>query len=355
MSNSCSIQSYKKYQTLKQMSGISDSYLSRFVSDYFDKYGVFPELDQIPNSNSLKYLKKKLSIKGDSANINYILQQTGSNTIEEAVQKINNEHRDLETRIIPLENEAIVKITRRPSKYYVNNHNENINPSEVSREKSKAVITNLLMKLQQLYGINIINTNIALINEELKDVITDAKTASAFVYNGNIYVNTDVASIDAPIHELLHIFLGGMRFQNYELYSSIVNSIESLPNYKYLSSKFNDRTRMDINEEIFIEQFARYLSDQSSFITSLDEKIIDQIFYNMTRIIDSSLMGRYSAQSIDSRQLYQSSIEELANLLESSITTPEYLGSLDQAGVNRRLANMKEQMLKNNELIEQCN
>ena len=46
--------------------------------------------------------------------------------------------------------------------------------------------------------------------------------AQAFILNGNIYVNTDSATVDAPIHEQLHLFLGSIRFGNPNLYFQLV-------------------------------------------------------------------------------------------------------------------------------------
>jgi hypothetical protein len=66
------------------------------------------------------------------------------------------------------------------------------------------------------YGIEMI----PITNKELaewKD-IPDVKNVSAFIYQGNVYINTDLADIDAPIHEMTHMLLGSVRFKNPELY-----------------------------------------------------------------------------------------------------------------------------------------
>jgi hypothetical protein len=36
----------------------------------------------------------------------------------------------------------------------------------------------------------------------------------------------DVADIDAPLHEMSHLLLGGIKFQNSELYNSLVDIVE---------------------------------------------------------------------------------------------------------------------------------
>ena len=35
---------------------------------------------------------------------------------------------------------------------------------------------------------------------------------SAFILDGNIIVNSDIASVDAPVHELMHVLLGSLKF-----------------------------------------------------------------------------------------------------------------------------------------------
>jgi len=46
------------------------------------------------------------------------------------------------------------------------------------------------------------------------------------VKNGNIYINIENSTMDTKVHELMHIFLGGIRYSNPELYFSLVNQVE---------------------------------------------------------------------------------------------------------------------------------
>ena len=64
MSASCSIDKKRlEYQTLKQMSGLSDFQLDTYVSNYYNENQRFPELDEIPNADSTKHLNTTLNIK----------------------------------------------------------------------------------------------------------------------------------------------------------------------------------------------------------------------------------------------------------------------------------------------------
>jgi hypothetical protein len=60
-------------------------------------------------------------------------------------------------------------------------------------------------------------------NENLKN-IPEVLSAKAFVHNGKIYINTDRADIDAPIHEMTHMLLGSIRFKNPDLYFDLIEN-----------------------------------------------------------------------------------------------------------------------------------
>jgi len=80
-----------------------------------------------------------------------------------------------------------------------------------------------------LYGINVIPiTNIELKESDLGKVAGNAK---AFIYNGDIYVNTDIATVDSPVHEFLHLLFGSMKYSNREMYEQIVATAEQFDNY----------------------------------------------------------------------------------------------------------------------------
>jgi hypothetical protein len=45
-----------------------------------------------------------------------------------------------------------------------------------------------------------------------------------------------------------------------------VNLAEKLPNYKELTRNYSNRTRSDLNEEIFVTELAKYVANKSSVI-----------------------------------------------------------------------------------------
>jgi hypothetical protein len=94
----------------------------------------------------------------------------------------------------------------------------------------------------------------------LFDIISDASTAAAFIYQGDIYVNEDIAGTDSKVHELLHVLMGAMKFKNPELYANMVSIVENLENYNDLVAQYPNRARMDINEEIFVTEYAKMIA-----------------------------------------------------------------------------------------------
>lgn len=90
----------------------------------------------------------------------------------------------------------------------------------------------MLDRLTDLYGVKFNRvTSSELRLGGFKDVIPDATRVNAFILDGEIYINTDNASDDAPIHELSHMLLGSLKSTDYNLYSALVNSVENLDDY----------------------------------------------------------------------------------------------------------------------------
>lgn len=66
------------------------------------------------------------------------------------------------------------------------------------------------------------------------------RTVKAFVYNGEIYINTSNAQIDDLFHELSHIFLGAVKAEDKTQYDKIIAKYMKKPSF---TSKFEYRKR----------------------------------------------------------------------------------------------------------------
>ena len=546
-----------EYRTLKERSGISDFILEAICVDFLDRYDRFPYLDEIIGSTSEPYVRKTLQLdEHNSTNIDNILSTTGASTIEQANISLNDQYRDVEVEITPLNKDAIVEITKRPAEdnfdnwteedeilaraprnaegqllapngkvsnltekqyaqvrtkafkrwfgdwennpenaskvvdengeplivyHYTDNENltkfstdfdnyfskaggtknaiffttDNVvpgtednfltsrktklslflniknlekfhgtkddlhkkgttyrevvnksseregsengivftgfddnrkenqtiyivhNPNQIKSATDNSglfnrqsnniydpepngylIFTQALNKLASLYGIKFNDiTDAELNSEEWKSIIPDVNSVNAFVYNGQIYINIDKANLDAPIHEMMHILVGSIRFQNPKLYTELISLAEQFPNYSKLIQKFPGRTRNDVNEEVFIEEVSRYLSGLPSNIASITPKLQYEISYNVKRLLDTILMGQDSVKTLTNDRLFSLSLKELAQQVNSSIMKNNFHGTInvENSELHRKLNNIKSDLYNQGILKEYCN
>ena len=310
----------------------------------------YPELDRVNGSDSSQYLAEHIKLKSDNgAYIQDILDYSKTQDIYQATIAINNKHRDLEVDILPLKEEALVTIQHRPTNTI---DKENV---KVEISKNKQAITPIFYKLANLYGIKFHSVTIADLQSDplFKDVL-DAQHTNAFILNGDIYINTDVADIDAPIHELSHLLLGSIKFQNPTIYNEIVSLAEQFPGYSEIAKRFLGRTKSDINEEVFVTELAKFVSNRESVIQELPEFVQEEILYNIKRMLDSMLMGDISVKAIPNEHLLNMSLFNMAELVNSNVFENISKGTLNDSQMHRILNNRKSDLLKKNELIEQC-
>lgn len=338
-----------RYQTLKNMSGISEFTLDNTISMFQEKFGRFPELDELPNVNSEPYLRQALKMPGNTIDIKTLLEYTGAASVQEANILLNNQYKDLEISIIPYSESAIVNITHRGSVYASIEEDLELE-TDYNPTKSRQLLIAQLDQFRKHYGAEVI----PITTDDLVEMnIANVGNVKGFIHNGNIYINTDIATIDTPIHEMLHLFLGSIRYTNPELYFKIVSAMEQLPNYNKLAENFQGRTRGDINEEVFVQEFAKYITNETSSISALDSTTMSKLFYELFRNIDSIISGKYSVKGLST--VFDKSILQLSELLQSEIINNKFYGSLTPDTVHRVLANLKEDLMKKGELREECN
>jgi hypothetical protein len=65
-------------------------------------------------------------------------------------------------------------------------------------------------------------------------------------------------------------------------------------------------------------------------------------------------MGDNSVATIDDETLYNSSLRELAEIVNSSTMVNTAHGFLEDALIHRVLANVKQELLENGDLKEEC-
>jgi hypothetical protein len=220
---SCINISSSEFQRLRDASGLPEHVVEAYCRSYSDIYGRFPYLDEMPGADSLPFLKKEMNLSSNNTtSVNDFLKFSQASDIKQGIINLNDEFRDLEIDAMQIGDKVKLFIYRKPSPYQGNESDI----EEVEQEEnlnSAFLIGDAINKLANLYGINLIAVTSEEIeqNKELSS-LPGVTTSKAFVFNNNIYINVDNSSVDSPLHEMLHLFFGSMRYTNPELYYQTV-------------------------------------------------------------------------------------------------------------------------------------
>lgn len=351
--SSCINTNAAEFRVLKEYSGLSDFNLKAAIRDFQNKHdGQWPHLDEIPKANSEESLKKRLKVTEDGfAKIENILQETHTNSIEEAVVQINNTNRDLYTEILPLHEDAIVTIERRPSPYELKYGQAR----DLDIVNSRIFIGQALERLASGFGIQTIYKSVDELNKEgILTQVPEGAMLSAFILDGNIIVNSDVASVDAPVHELMHVLMGSLKYTQPNLYYNLVQQSRNLSTYTTRAEMYKHRAQSDVDEEVFVEEYAKFLTGIPSEFSNLNQEVVYQINYEISRTLDTILNGDHSVRSIPQIERFGTTLKNLGKMVNSKNMESRYQGYADSAYVARIMSNIKSDLFKSNKLEEIC-
>ena len=354
----------RAYQKLQEASGLSEFKLRAFVSQFYDKHGKFPELDQIPGADSEAFIREKLEAKevGNYTRVttDKVLQYTGAKNLKEAQHKLNNEFRDKNISILDKgDGTALIKISKRASIYGDLYERGNLEiPNTVERPDSVGIITAMVSRLNDLYGIPMHAMSTVELNDLFNTTDPQITQANAFVYNGEVYINTDYASVDAPLHEFMHLIIGQVKSQDRKLYDILLQQVTNIPGFDNQFKLYPNRSFSDVTEEILVTEYAKFITDPfyDGMFNFLNENTpqSQDFFYNITRAIDNVLIPQQSSASIKNQRILANSALNLAKKLGGAIMIPERLGSLKDSEEHRRLQNIKRSLLEDGKIIQEC-
>lgn len=335
-------------QTLINRSGLPLLDAKLEITYFTEKNGRLPRLDEIPGVDSTKALVEHIGLNQKSGlmDTEKLLENTSTTSLEEAKIKLNNTFTDKETNILNLGNIAKIEVEDRPTKGAYKGSEPVITEKSIP---DNAYFVDTLFRLQDLYGIGMKQiTNKELGTQEWLEKVPNGQTSTAFIYNGDIYINVDNSKSSSPVHEMMHVLLGSMKYTNPEVYNNLVSMSEQFPNYDRMASKYPKRMRSDINEEILITEFSRYLAGENNLMSQLPQEILSEIKYNIFRTLDTIVFGKHSVEKLDPTTVLNSSLKELSTVLKSTKF------NVAQSYVSRVLNNKKARLLKEGHLKEIC-
>lgn len=347
------VKELKKAVLPENSSKLNESLFYATIDKWLHDFNRLPNADEFPPEigvDSSVLLKKRLGTKqiGDKhiTSMNKLIDYTGRENPLEMQQVLNKLHSDYLFEVIQIDDEVAIKMKKRPTEA----------PKEVDpipdMPLAEQAVGHLIDKINEAHGINIKEVT----TREVANFpdFPGAAVLKGFIKNGDVYVNTDNSTPDTKIHELMHMFMGGIRFENPNLYENMLSLISKDKDIKYKMRQFRYRTEMDRAEEVLVEEVSKYLSGVKSSIDSLSDADKYELDYHIRRLLDTMLEGDFSNKIIDSKELYTSTLEKVAKIVNSSEVFNNMTGTMSESFVHRLLNNYKSDLLKKGKLKEIC-
>lgn len=373
-----------EYKNLKNKTGLTEFQLDNFVSRFLERYGRYPRLVELPASSLesfKKMLKDKLKIKKDFEDEITVPKKTFDKVFGEDfnIRDWLLQYLDLKIRIT--ENKPSKEDTKAKESYTItieqipNFYNLN-KVFEVSEDDStkynQNLIDEILDNILKYNGKRIIKiTDAELNHRSWKGIVDKSRTSKAFIYNGNVYINVDHATIDDKVHELLHLLLGSLDSIDRNMYVKLIDtvyqaalensgSIEQL----LLDYDLNDNGILtDIKEEILVKELAKYLTGQYSLFNKLNDNILEDISTTLKESLDRIFSGTNSTTTIGTDSMFNKDINifnmslfDLAKALNDKVFKlgEEKKSIFEDAFKHRININKLNDLIKSNKLEEDC-
>lgn len=227
----------------------------------------------------------------------------------------------------------------------------------VSHTSTKPFRNHLIYAIEQLqkhFGVKIEIINSTDVMSGKYANIPNIHTAKAFILDGVIHVNVDKANNQDLMHEYGHLMLAMLKQRNIETYLKIVQTVQSHPDYIPMRERYrkngDTRSTYDLQEEIIVELFGRYMGKGMDQIFSKDVQT------DYVEAMRNVFMFNKDANLFKPGELNQLSLEEALNLMGSTLLAeqnPFSAQAVKQTIVPRRVANIIKQLINQEELIEE--
>ena len=148
--------------------------------------------------------------------------------------------------------------------------------------------------------------------------------------------------------------MGSIKYTQPDLYYNLVQTAQQLSSYQDRALLYSNRSQSDIDEEVFVEEYAKFLSGMDSEFKNLDPEVIYQLNYEMSRTLDTILNGDNSVRVVPQAIRFGTTLKNLGKIVNSKNMESRYKGYADSAFMARVLANIKEDLFKNKHLEEIC-
>lgn len=125
--------------------------------------------------------------------------------------------------------------------------------------------------------------------------LTDFDSVRAFVYNGDIYINSSNANLSDLFHEMSHIFLGLLKVKYPDSYAYIINKYTQHAKFKdtllYLNKKYKKFSQQDRYEEAVVNIIAKEMFNKNYMLHGFaQEEFIEDFkkLFSFSEIVQDS-------------------------------------------------------------------
>ena len=271
---------------------------------------------------------------------------------KEEVQSIINQIN--ESKTISYLVEKIEKFGKQPDKYYLKllqNNGTNIDLDGKFQDLTvqdfiDQNLTSAIDYFNKQFGINAhsmtrselkqfnIDNNLGLENK--LDVV------KAFVFNGEIYINTSNANAEDLFHELSHILLGVVKAKDINIYNELVENYKNRSNYKY---QFNSHRKS-----------YKHYSEQDVIEETVADMIAEDMFKNK-QLGNSDFNGSEILSLFEN--IFKKSQQFTQNMSDNGLGFSKYMKQLldENQGTmqrNMRISDLVRQYIQDGKIKENC-
>ena len=246
------------------------------------------------------------------------------------------------------------------------NSNDLVNKIELAPDNySPEHSLNLIIKNLNSKGIKInvdSSENLKSLLADLTDADFNIDTKNAFIYKGEIFINSDFikANPQSLFHELAHLIIGTMKaseegYAQFDAYMKLVK--ENIPTelYNKYKESYKGLTNNDLFEEITAEMLGGYFMGRVLKIKNLEEAFESTDLTNILINIlegDSDIADSESVHSLIAKGMFDMLMEVGGNASNKFIANDETVSN--ELEIQRKIINYKKDMVNKNELIEEC-
>ena len=189
----------------------------------------------------------------------------------------------------------------------------------------------------------------------------DYSRSRAFVLQGQVYINTDKASISDQVHEYAHLFLNSLKYENPKMYNAIIGVTRNHSLYNDIAIDYSHLEGSDLNEEAFVTILGEYLHNK---LLSVDQKnmndnqslILDFAKYTKDKLTQALNKTVESIYDVDHKDILQMSWEDVINLVGDHIMNNKITDVYEQFPLKdtQDIDLIRSELEKKGYLTQQC-